>query len=171
MENSGNTPPEEEKQISFLQLLKSTMSAFIGVQSNANRERDFKYGKISHFIGIGLLFALVFVLTLVALVQLVLRLNCLPDPDDEFVHVIADLAVHADGVAQVAVAALVERSEQPTTLVEFKLEPMGDGTVLVVTESGFDALPAEHRDMAFRRNSEGWTGQMRNIETHVTKSS
>ena len=54
--------------------MKSTLSAFIGVQSNANRERDFTHGKISHFIGIGLLFGLIFVLTLIGVVQLVLHL-------------------------------------------------------------------------------------------------
>lgn len=72
-----NQPPDsktgEEATLSFWQLLKSTSSAFIGVQSNANRERDFKHGKISHFIWMGLLFGLVFVLTLVGVVQLVLH--------------------------------------------------------------------------------------------------
>ena len=53
--------------------MKSTLSAFIGVQSNANRERDFKHGKMSHFIWMGLLFALLFVLTLIGVVQLVLH--------------------------------------------------------------------------------------------------
>jgi len=64
---------DEDIQITFLQLLKSTMSAFIGVQSNANRERDFKHGKISHFIGIGLLFGLTFVCSIVAVVQIVIH--------------------------------------------------------------------------------------------------
>jgi len=70
-----NTPATEDKdiQISFLQLLKSTMSAFIGVQSNANRERDFKHGKISHFIGIGLLFGLLFICTIVGVVPIVIH--------------------------------------------------------------------------------------------------
>ena len=66
---------DQNIQITFLQLLLSTLSAFIGVQSNANRERDFKYGKISHFILIGLLFGLVFVCTLVAVVNIVMRLT------------------------------------------------------------------------------------------------
>lgn len=66
-ENGG-----ENTEISFGQLLLSTLSAFIGVQSNANRERDFKYGKISHFILIGLLFASVFVGTLVGVVKIVM---------------------------------------------------------------------------------------------------
>ncbi len=58
--------------LTFPQLVKSTLAAFIGVQSNANRERDFTHGKASHFIWMGLLFGLVFVLTLVGIVQLVL---------------------------------------------------------------------------------------------------
>ena len=65
----------EEAHLSFGQLLKSTFSAFLGVQSSANRERDFKHGKMSHFIWMGLLFGIVFVLTLVGVVQLVLHLT------------------------------------------------------------------------------------------------
>lgn len=73
MDTSGDSGAKEKAvELSFGQLLKSTLSAFIGVQSNANRERDFKHGKISHFIWMGLLFGLVFVLTLVGVVQLVL---------------------------------------------------------------------------------------------------
>ena len=60
-------------QLSFWQLLKSTFSAFLGVQSNANRERDFTQGKMSHFIWMGLLFGIVFVLTIIGVVQLVLH--------------------------------------------------------------------------------------------------
>ncbi|MCZ6471765.1 MAG: DUF2970 domain-containing protein [Gammaproteobacteria bacterium] len=63
---------DENTRISFWQLLLSTAAAFIGVQSNANRERDFKHGKISHFIVIGLLFGLVFVCTIVGVVQIVM---------------------------------------------------------------------------------------------------
>jgi len=73
LNQSRDSKTDEEAQLSFWQLLKSTSSAFIGVQSNANRERDFKHGKISHFIWMGLLFGLVFVLTLVGVVQLVLH--------------------------------------------------------------------------------------------------
>ncbi len=62
-------------------------------------------------------------------------------------------------------------TKDPATLVEFKLTAVGDGTLLVVTESGFDALPAALRDEAFRRNEGGWTEQMKNIETYVTNNS
>ena len=66
---------DEEKlpPLSFWELLKSTFSAFLGVQSNANRERDFRRGKISHFIWMGLLFGLLFVLSLIGIVRLVLH--------------------------------------------------------------------------------------------------
>lgn len=65
---------DEKTRITFGQLLLSTFSAFIGIQSNANRERDFKHGKISHFILIGLLFGLVFIFTIVGVVNIVLNL-------------------------------------------------------------------------------------------------
>lgn len=55
----------------------------------------------------------------------------------------------------------------PTTLVEFRLEDIAGGTRLTVIESGFDALPPELRESAFRDNSSGWTIQMENITTHV----
>ena len=73
MNRAEEPDSEEEIQLSFWQLLKSTLSAFVGVQSSANRERDFKHGKLSHFIWMGLLFGTVFVLTLLGVVQLVLH--------------------------------------------------------------------------------------------------
>jgi len=62
----------------------------------------------------------------------------------------------------------VDYTAEPTTLVEFRLEPTTDGTRLTVVESGFDRLPAGRRDEAFRMNEGGWAEQMRNIERHVT---
>jgi uncharacterized protein YndB with AHSA1/START domain len=61
----------------------------------------------------------------------------------------------------------VDYSHEPPTLVEFKLEPIAGGTLLVVSESGFDALPASRRDEAFRMNEGGWAVQMQNIENYV----
>jgi len=58
-------------------------------------------------------------------------------------------------------------SNRPTTLVEFRIEETAGGTLLTVVESGFDHLPADLRDEAFRRNSEGWEIQMQNIRDHV----
>ena len=73
MNDTEESRPKEQAQLSFWQLLKSTFSAFLGVQSNANRERDFTQGKMSHFIWMGLLFGVVFVLTIIGVVQLVLH--------------------------------------------------------------------------------------------------
>jgi uncharacterized protein YndB with AHSA1/START domain len=58
-------------------------------------------------------------------------------------------------------------SSEPVTLVEFRLEPKDKGTVLHLTESGFDALPKDRRFEAFRMNEDGWTEQMTNIESHL----
>jgi uncharacterized protein YndB with AHSA1/START domain len=65
----------------------------------------------------------------------------------------------------------VDYEKETPTLVEFKLEPIAGGTLLLLTESGFDKIPAHRRDEAFLRNDGGWTEQMKNIETHVTQDS
>jgi uncharacterized protein YndB with AHSA1/START domain len=70
-----------------------------------------------------------------------------------------------------AVDPNVNYSKETPTLVEFRLEKAGSGTLLVLTESGFDNIPAERRSEAFRRNDGGWTEQMKNIEAHVTQAS
>ena len=59
--------------------------------------------------------------------------------------------------------------EEPSTFVEFRLEKTAGGTLLVLTESGFDALPGDRRLEAFRRNDGGWTEQVKNIENYVTQ--
>jgi uncharacterized protein YndB with AHSA1/START domain len=61
----------------------------------------------------------------------------------------------------------VDYSKEPPTLVEFRLETTAQGTLLMVTESGFDRIPAERRPEAFLRNDRGWTEQMKNIERYV----
>ena len=58
-------------------------------------------------------------------------------------------------------------SDEPTTLVEFRLEPVSGGTRLTLVESGFDKIPRSRRDEAFRMNEGGWAEQMQNIERHV----
>jgi uncharacterized protein YndB with AHSA1/START domain len=61
----------------------------------------------------------------------------------------------------------VDVSEQPTTLVEFRLEPVPDGTRLTITESGFDSLPDARRAEIVRGNTEGWNIQADHIAAHV----
>jgi uncharacterized protein YndB with AHSA1/START domain len=62
-------------------------------------------------------------------------------------------------------------SKQPSTLVAFRLGKTAHGTLLTVTESGFDKLPADRRLEAFRRNEGGWAKQMKNIEAYLAKNS
>ena len=66
-----------------------------------------------------------------------------------------------------AVERGVDYSAEPTTLVEFHLEEVPEGTVLKVTESGFSRIPAARRAEAFRSNEGGWAIQLQNIERHV----
>ena len=58
-------------------------------------------------------------------------------------------------------------SQETPTLVEFKLEAIPGGTLLTVTESGFDKVPPERRAEAFRMNEGGWAQQIVNIERYV----
>ena len=56
---------------------------------------------------------------------------------------------------------------EPTTLVEFRLEEIAGGTRLTVTESGFDRIAMPRRAEAFRSNEFGWSEQIKNIEAYV----
>jgi uncharacterized protein YndB with AHSA1/START domain len=69
-----------------------------------------------------------------------------------------------------AVDPAKDYSDEPTTLVEFRIEQAAGGTLLTVVESGFDRLPADRRDEALRMNTGGWEIQLQNIHTHVTAS-
>jgi len=66
-----------------------------------------------------------------------------------------------------AVEPGVDYSSEPTTLVEFELEEVAEGTRLTVVESGFDRIPAARRAEALRRNDAGWAEQLENIRRHV----
>jgi uncharacterized protein YndB with AHSA1/START domain len=66
-----------------------------------------------------------------------------------------------------AVDPKTDYSKETPTLVEFRLEKTARGTLLVLTESGFDKIPCERRLEAYRMNDGGWTEQMKNIESYV----
>ncbi|MEZ0299068.1 MAG: SRPBCC family protein [Candidatus Methylacidiphilales bacterium] len=65
----------------------------------------------------------------------------------------------------------IDYSLEPRTLVEFTLrETTLDGraaTQLTIVESGFDKLPPERREIAFRMNNGGWDEQGDNIMAYV----
>ena len=63
---------EPDRKLSFWQIVASTVAAAFGVQSRENRERDFAAGKPVHFIVAGIVFTALFVLAVIAVVNLVL---------------------------------------------------------------------------------------------------
>jgi uncharacterized protein YndB with AHSA1/START domain len=65
--------------------------------------------------------------------------------------------------------AEIDPEAEPTTLVEFRLEASAEGTLLTITESGFDRVPAHRRERAFRMNEGGWAAQAANIGTYVER--
>jgi len=70
-----SSTPQDDKPLSFWQVLGSTLAAAFGVQSSKNRERDFSQGKASHFIMMGVGFTAVFVLLMAGLVSLILNIT------------------------------------------------------------------------------------------------
>ena len=66
-----------------------------------------------------------------------------------------------------AVDPAIDYSREPTTLVELALAPAPEGTLLTVTESGFDQIPLARRAKAFEMNDHGWAEQMQNIARYV----
>ncbi|RIK46976.1 MAG: vanillate O-demethylase oxidoreductase VanB [Chloroflexi bacterium] len=61
--------------------------------------------------------------------------------------------------------------EEATTLVVFELASVPEGTLLKITESGFDQLSPERRVAAYRENEGGWELQMQAIARHVGQAS
>ncbi len=61
----------------------------------------------------------------------------------------------------------VDYSSEPSTLVVFELEEAPGGTMLTITESGFDRIPLERRAKVFAGNDTGWAHQVKNIEKYL----
>ncbi len=70
MSNDKNEHREEGKP-GFWDIVKSTLAAALGVQSNKNRERDFKHGSIKAFAIAGIIFTVIFIAVVVTVVKLV----------------------------------------------------------------------------------------------------
>jgi uncharacterized protein YndB with AHSA1/START domain len=68
-----------------------------------------------------------------------------------------------------AVDRSMDASTEPSTLVEFDLEEVAEGTRLTLTESGFDQLPAARRAAAYQSNEGGWEKQMGLVRTFVER--
>ncbi|MGB5607108.1 MAG: DUF2970 domain-containing protein [Gammaproteobacteria bacterium] len=66
--------PEPGKTPSFLSVLGSVLASMFGVQSSQRRAQDFTHGKPMHYVMVGLLVTVVFVLVVWLVVSLVLRI-------------------------------------------------------------------------------------------------
>ena len=69
-----------------------------------------------------------------------------------------------------AIDLAIDYSTETPTLVEFRLAPTATGTLLTLTETGFENIPAHRFADALRMNSNGWSQQLENIRTHVTQN-
>lgn len=65
----------KKNKVSFISVIQSTLAAAIGVQSEKNRQRDFKHGKPIYYILSGLIFVILFIVTIIIIVNLVLSGN------------------------------------------------------------------------------------------------
>jgi uncharacterized protein YndB with AHSA1/START domain len=69
-----------------------------------------------------------------------------------------------------AVERGVDYSKEPTTLIVFVLEEVADGTMLSVTESGFDRIPLARRAKAFTANEQGWGMVVKLIQEYLVQA-
>ena len=65
----------DKNKPTFLEIVKSVLSSFFGVQSDKNRQRDFQQGNPMHFIGVGLGLTIFFVITVIVVVKLILHFS------------------------------------------------------------------------------------------------
>ena len=73
MPTMSNETGNKKHGITPLSFLGSLFAGWFGVQSEANRQRDFEHGKFSHFIIGGIIFAILLVLFVVIIVQIVMK--------------------------------------------------------------------------------------------------
>jgi hypothetical protein len=73
MNDSGKKQDDESEQpLTLLEVAASVLAAAFGVQSKANKHRDFTRGKPQQFIIVGIVFTFIFLITLVTLVNIIL---------------------------------------------------------------------------------------------------
>jgi hypothetical protein len=63
----------------------------------------------------------------------------------------------------------LDYSREPATLVVFELAEVPAGTMLTITESGFDSIPLARRAQAFAANEQGWAVQTELIEKYLAQ--
>ena len=71
-EKENNKSSSNDKNRGFLGLLQSTVAAIFGIQSDKNREQDFKQGDASQFIIMGIIAAIGLVVIMIVVVNSVI---------------------------------------------------------------------------------------------------
>ncbi|WP_417664595.1 DUF2970 domain-containing protein [Pseudidiomarina donghaiensis] len=62
-------PEQQPQKPRFWDIVVSVLAALFGVQSDKNRQRDFNHGNPAVYVAIGAVFVILFVLTLVLVVN------------------------------------------------------------------------------------------------------
>lgn len=70
---TDNQQKEENKSPSLKAVTMSVLAAMFGVQSDKNRERDFQQGNAIHYIIGGIVFVVLFVVSIAGLVNLIIN--------------------------------------------------------------------------------------------------
>lgn len=68
-----------------------------------------------------------------------------------------------------AIDPTVDYSTEPMTLIQFELSTTSAGTRLVISESGFDGIPAYRRAEAYAADDGGWGIQATLIGKYLTR--
>jgi uncharacterized protein YndB with AHSA1/START domain len=63
----------------------------------------------------------------------------------------------------------IDYASEPMTLVVFDLTPTPTGTMLTISETGFDRVPASRRAQAHAAHEQGWEGQTRLIAKYLAR--
>ncbi|MEQ8231785.1 MAG: DUF2970 domain-containing protein [Gammaproteobacteria bacterium] len=71
--SAGANRNDDERPLSLRELASSGLAAAIGVQSNENRERDFRRGTARQYVLLGVVGTLLFIFTVYLAVKLVLH--------------------------------------------------------------------------------------------------
>ncbi len=62
----------EDRKPTLVDVLKSVLASFFGVQSDENRRRDFQHGNPAQFIIVGLVLTVLFIVGMILIVKLIL---------------------------------------------------------------------------------------------------
>lgn len=69
-----------------------------------------------------------------------------------------------------AIDPAVDYSQEAMTLITFTLEPRDGGTLLTITETGFEFIPASRRADAIKANDGGWAHQTLLLQKYLSRA-